>query len=302
MKAVVFKEFGGPSVVHVSEVDVPEVGAGQVLIDVRAASVNPVDVKRIGGLFGPIDFPAVTGADASGVVTALGADVSDLEVGDAVFGIGSGTHAEQAVLTAAARKPDQLSWIEAAAAGVGGETAFRVLTLLGVESGSTVLIDGASGGVGTFAVQMAVARGATVITTASEANHEYLQSLGAIAISYGDGLASRVADVAPDGVDGVFDVAGKTDPMVLVGIAPSADQVVSIANFEAGDSGIRVTAGGETDAAEALRRVAELATTQKLVIPIDKLYTFDQAAEAFRLSEDGHVRGKLVLTPQRENA
>ena len=194
MKAVVFKEFGGPSVVHVSEVDVPEVGAGQVLIDVRAASVNPVDVKRIGGLFGPIDFPAVTGADASGVVTALGADVSDLEVGDAVFGIGSGTHAEQAVLTAAARKPDQLSWIEAAAAGVGGETAFRVLTLLGVESGSTVLIDGASGGVGTFAVQMAVARGATVIATASEANHEYLQSLGAIAISYGDGLASRVAE------------------------------------------------------------------------------------------------------------
>lgn len=302
MKAVVFEQFGDPSVVHVREVEVPEIGANEVLIDVRAASVNPVDVKRVAGMFGPVDFPSVTGADAAGVVRAVGADVTDLAVGDEVFGIGAHTHGEQAVLTAAVRKPEELSWIEAAAAGVGGETAFRVLSLLGVERGSILLIDGASGGVGTFAVQLAVARGATVIATASEANHAYLQSLGATAISYGDGLADRVAQVAPDGVDGVFDAAGKTDPMVLIGIAPRAEQVVSIANFDAADSGIRVSAGGETDPVEALRRVAELATSQKLVIPIDKLYTFDQAAEAFRLSASGHVRGKLVLTPQRENA
>ena len=299
MKAVVYTQFGGPTVVHVEEMPVPEPGPGQVLIEVRAASVNPVDVKFMAGMMGEVDFPAGTGRDAAGVIVAVGTAVSDLAVGDAVFGLGSATHAEQAVLDVAVRKPEQLSWIEAASAGVGGETAYRVLSLLGIGDGSTVLIDGASGGVGTFAVQLAVARGATVIATASGTNHDYLRSLGAIAIDYGDGLAERVAEVAESGVDGVFDAAGKTDAAVLVGIAPSPQQVVTIANFEVGDSGIRVSGGGETDAHEALAAIAELATRQKLMIPIDKLYTYDQASEAFALSATGHVRGKLVLTPQR---
>ncbi len=247
-----------------------------------------------------MDFPGVTGFDAAGVVTRLGTDVDDLEVGDAVFGLGPATHAEQAVLSAAVRKPSSLSFLEAAASGVAGETAHRVLTLLEVGEGTTVLIDGASGGVGTFAVQLAADRGARVIATSSPANHEYLRSLGATAIAYGDDLAERLAEVATDGVDAVFDVAGKTDARVLAAIAPRPEQVVSIANFSADDAGIRTSSGGEVDRLEGLRAVAALAARQQLVIPIDKVYTFDQASEAFALGASGHVRGKLVLVPRRQ--
>ncbi|MBA8795849.1 NADPH:quinone reductase-like Zn-dependent oxidoreductase [Friedmanniella endophytica] len=301
MQAVVFEETGDPDVLHLGDRPEPQAGAGQVLIEVRAASVNPADVKRVAGSFGEVELPAGTGYDAAGVVLAVGEGVDHLAAGDEVFGLGQQTHAVRAVLTAAARKPAVWSWAEAAAAGVAGETADRGLSLLGVSAGDVVLVDGGAGGVGTFAVQLAVARGATVIATGSDRNHDYLRSLGAIPVRYGDGLADRVAAVrAEQGlgeVTAVFDVVGKTPAEVLVSLAPRPEQVVSIANFDAPAHGARVTGGGDgvTDAATSLAAVAALA--DRLTIPIEKEYPLVQASDAFALVAEGHVRGKVVLLP-----
>jgi NADPH:quinone reductase-like Zn-dependent oxidoreductase len=220
-----------------------------------------------------------------------------VSVGDEVFGRGQNTQAEYAVLGSWAAKPPSVDWAAAAAAGVAGETAERGLRLLGVKAGATLFIDGGAGGVGAVAVQMALARGARVIASSSEANHDYLRQLGAIPVLYGQSVAGRVRAAADGPVDAVFDVAGKTPVEELVGLVSEPSQVVSIANFAAGQAGARVT-GGETDSRpmEALAEVAELLAQNKLVIEV-QTFPFDRAAEAYRISQAGHVRGKLVLTP-----
>jgi NADPH:quinone reductase-like Zn-dependent oxidoreductase len=213
MPAVQFHEYGGPEVLHVG--DAPEVhpGPGQVRVEVRASSVNPLDWKMRAGYLAqgkPMTSPGIVGFDASGVVDEIGEGVDDVAVGDDVFGLGSATAADHALLEVDARKPASVDWAVAAAAGVAAETAIRALDLVGVTAGSTVLIDGGAGGVDAVAAQIAVARGATVIATAGADNHDYLREIGAIPVRYGAGMADRVRAVAPDGVDAVFDVAGKT--------------------------------------------------------------------------------------------
>jgi NADPH:quinone reductase-like Zn-dependent oxidoreductase len=218
-------------------------------------------------------------------------------VGDEVFGRGQNTQAEYAVLNAWAVKPSSIDWAVAAACGVAGETSERGLRLLGVKAGDTIFIDGGAGGVGALAVQMAVGRGVTVIASSSEANHDYLQEIGAIPVLYGEGVGDRVRAAAGGQVDAVFDVAGKTPVEELVGLVSEPSQVVSIANFAADQAGARVT-GGDADSRpmEALAEVAELLAENKLVIKV-QTFPFDRAAEAYRISEAGHVRGKLVLIP-----
>ncbi|MCA1717078.1 MAG: NADP-dependent oxidoreductase, partial [Actinobacteria bacterium] len=203
MKAVVIDEFGGPEVLHVVDRELPEPGTGQVRVRVRAAGVNPVDSKIRSGaaqqMF-PTQLPAVLGIEIAGTVDGVGPGVDGLAVGDDVLGFADGGgYAEYALATTVAPKPAQLEWAAAAALPVAAETALRVLNLLEVTQGDTVLIHGAAGGVGTVAVQVAVARGATVIGTASEPNHDYLRELGATPVLYGDGLVDRVREVAPDG-------------------------------------------------------------------------------------------------------
>ena len=185
----------------------------------------------------------------------------------------------------------------AAAAGVAGETSERGLRLLGVTAGDTVFVDGGAGGVGAVAVQMAVARGARVIASSSEANHGYLREIGAIPVLYGEGVAERVEAAAGGPVDAVFDVAGQTPIEDLVGLVSEPSKVVSIANFAAAQAGARVT-GGDADSrpVEALAAVAELLEENTVVIKV-QTFPFDRAAEAYRISQDGHVRGKLVLVP-----
>lgn len=299
MKALQFSEYGGPEVLTVGEAPDPHPGPGQVRIRVRASSVNPVDWKIRAGYMSqgkPLEGPVVPGWDASGVVDELGEGVTDVAVGDDVFGLGTGTAAELAVLHAYAPKPASVDWSVAAAAGVAAETSIRSLDLVGVGAGSTVLVDGGAGGVGAVAVQIAVGRGATVVATAGEDNLGYLAEIGATAIRYGDGLADRARAAAPGGFDAVFDVAGKTDAAVLVGLVPEASQVVSIANFGAAGSGIRVTQGGEGDPRAAMAETARLLEQNLLVIKF-QTFPLDRAAEAHRISEGGHVRGKLVLLP-----
>jgi NADPH:quinone reductase-like Zn-dependent oxidoreductase len=300
MRALQFSTYGGPEVLQWAEAPDPHPGPGQVRITVRAASVNPIDWKVLTGMLSgdkPLQGTGYLGYDAAGVVDEVGDGVTGVSVGDEVFGRGRNTQAEYAVLDAWAAKAPSVDWAVAAAAGVAGETSERGLRLLGVTAGDTLFVDGGAGGVGAVAVQMALARGAKVIASASEANHDYLRELGTTPVMYGQGLAERVRAAAGGPVDAVFDVAGKTPIEELIGLAPEPSQVVTIANYTAGQAGARVTGGGaDSHPMEALAEVADLLAQNKLVLKV-QTFPFDRAAEAYRISQSGHVRGKLVLVP-----
>ena len=213
-----------------------------------------------------------------------------------MFGRGRNTQAESALLDSWAAKPPSIDWAVAAAAGVAGETSERGLRLLDVKAGDTLLVDGGAGGVGAVAVQMARARGTKVIAS-SQANHDYLREIGATPVRYGQSVAERVRAAAGGPVDAVLDVAGKTPIEELISLAPKPSQVVSIANFAAAQAGARVTGGGaDGHPMEVLALVADLLAQNKLVIKV-QTFPFDRAAEAYRISQSGHVRGKLVLVP-----
>lgn len=298
MKAVQFSEYGGPEVLRVDDVPEPHAGSGQVRIKVAAASVNPIDWKlRAGYMSGgePLDAPKRLGNDASGVVDEVGEGVTEVAVGDDVFGLGADTQAEYAVLRSFVRKPASLDWAVAGAAGIAVETAARVLGLLGVGAGSTVLVDGGAGGVGSAAVQIAIARGAKVIATAGQDNQDYLREIGATPVLYGEGMPARVR-LLGEKIDAVFDVVGKTSIHTLVELAPEPSQVVTIANFAVEDTGARLTVGGEGDPQAALTEAAHLLEQSQLVIKV-QTFPLDRVAEAHRISEAGHLRGKIVLLP-----
>ena len=299
MRAVQFDEYGGPEVLHVGEAEEPHAGPGQVRVAVRAAGVNPIDWKRRSGAMAqvmPAEFPSTPGDEVAGVVDEVGDGVDDVAVGDEVFGfaVGGGA-AEYAVLDHYAAKPAGLSWAEAAGLPVAVETAVRALDLLGVEEGQTVLVNGAAGGVGTAAVQFARARGARVIGTAGEANHEFLRTLGAEPTTYGDGMVDRVRQLAADGVDRALDTAGHGALPALVELTGSPDAVVTIADFSAPEHGVRVTTGADTRAWHALGQAAELSAAGRFSMPVQQTFPLEGAAEAQRVSQDGHVRGKLAL-------
>lgn len=330
MEAIVFERFGGPEVLRVAEVDVPQPGPGQVRLRVVAAGVNPVDYKIRSGWLAQVfatTFPSTPGWEAAGVVDAVGEGVTGLSVGDEVFGFAdTGSYAQYALATVVARKPAGLSWDEAAALPVAGETAQRVLDLLGIKEkgerasegsekvseeseragegseragggSETVLIHGAAGGVGGVAVQLAVARGATVIGTASPANHDYLRSLGAIPVAYGDGLADRIRAAAPQGVDAVFDAAGQGALEASVELRGTTDRTITIADaVGAQQLGVPYSAGGERSA-EALAALADLAAAGKLHVEVAETFPLADAPKAQERSATGHTRGKLLLHP-----
>jgi NADPH:quinone reductase-like Zn-dependent oxidoreductase len=301
MRALQFTAYGGPEVLTLGDAPIPHAGPGQIRIAVRAASVNPVDWKLLAGAMSggqPLAGPGYLGYDAVGVVDQVGEGVAGVSAGEDAFGLGQNAQAEFAVLDSWAAKPPSVDWAVAAAAGVAGETSERGLRLLGVQAGDTIFVDGGAGGVGAVAVQMAVARGARVIASAGQANQDYLREIGAIPVLYGDGVADRVRAAAGGRVDAVFDVAGKTPVEELISLVSEPSRALSIANFAAGQAGARVTGGSADDSKpmEALAEVAELLAQNKLVIKV-QTFPFDRAAEAYRVSLGGHVRGKLVLIP-----
>ena len=303
MRALVYESYGSPAeVLHVGEAPEPHAGPGQVRIRVRAAGINPVDWKLMGGAMAggaPLTDPVVPGFDAAGVVDEVGEGVTGVTVGDDVLGLGSGAQAELSVLWAWAPKPAEVDWSVAAAAPTAVETTERALRLVGVEPGQTVFVDGGAGGVGAVAVQMAVAQGLTVVASASEANQGYLRELGATPVVYGDGLVERVRAAAPGGVDVVYDVAGKTPVEDLLALAPSPGKVVSIANFTLPEHGGISTGGGqpgERRGPESMAVAADLLRRSAVVIKV-QTFPYERAAEAYATSTSGHVRGKLVLLP-----
>ncbi|BBA96962.1 putative alcohol dehydrogenase [Actinacidiphila reveromycinica] len=300
MRAARYHEYGGTDTLVVEQAPDPTPGPGEIRVRVTAASVNPVDWKvRNGSVrdFLPVDLPAIPGRDAVGVVDRIGGSVDSVGIGDRVFGLGgvTGASAEFAVLSAWAPAPADWSDNEAAAAGLASVTALGGLKALGHLEGRTLLIEGAAGGVGGAAVEIARALGATVIGTASERNHAYLTSLGAVPVTYGAGLSERLADLAPTGIDLVLDVAGSGSLSDLVEIAGGPDRVVTVADhMNAEPLGVRVA--NAVNDSTLLAEAARLGGEGRYVPRIERSYPLEEIAKAHAASEQGHVRGKIVVT------
>lgn len=296
MRAVQFEQYGGPEVLEIAEVDEPHAAAGQIRIAVHAAGVNAADWKIREGLFSgkPLTKPAIVGLDAAGVVDEVGEGVTDVRVGDRVFGAGSGTFAEHAVLTAWAALPHHVSFQEGAAAPVPLDTAVRVLDAVGAQAGDTLVISGAAGGVGTVLIQLARAAGLIVIGTASAANQEYVEALGALPTTYDDGWVQRVRDLAVAEVNVAADLAGAGVIPQLIELTGDPSRVVSIADFSATELGAKVTSGGG-DKRAALQAGAKLLDSGDLRVVVEEVYTLAQTPEAQRVSKLGHVRGRAVV-------
>jgi NADPH:quinone reductase-like Zn-dependent oxidoreductase len=302
MKAIQYSEFGGPEVLQVVELPDPHPGPGQIRVRVHAAGINPIDWKVRQGMMGG-DLPKVTGQEVAGVVDELGEGVSDVNVGDEVFGpaASGGGAAQYALLENYARMTSALDFAQAAALPVAVETASRTLDLMGVGEGQTLLVNGAAGAVGISIVQLARERGARlVIGTASEGNHDYLRSYGAEPTTYGDGLVERVRALAGQaglGVDRAIDAAGGGALPALVELAGGPEHVVTIADYPgAQETGVTMSGGSDSPRAwYALEQAAQLIEAGRFSLPVARTFGLEQIAQAHAESETGHVRGKLVL-------
>ncbi|MFE6946515.1 NADP-dependent oxidoreductase [Streptomyces chartreusis] len=304
MKAILTHQHGGPETLELAEIQAPEAGPDSVLVRVKAAGVNPVDRHIVAGHLNslvPVNLPLVPGFDVAGVVDAVGEGVTQYAVGDEVFGyvrtdvVQHGTYAQfvAAPLFTLARKPAALNWQEAAGLPLVGLTALQAWARVGLKTGETVLVHAAAGGVGSAAVQVAVAKGARVIGTASERNHDFLRSLGAEPVTYGDGLADRVRRLAPESIDAALDCVGGDAVAVSQELLKDSSRVVSIVDPEV------VQRGGhhvftQPDPAD-LAELSALADAGKLTVHVEQTFPLAEVADAFRLSETARVRGKIVL-------
>jgi NADPH:quinone reductase-like Zn-dependent oxidoreductase len=305
MKAMTLQQYGDPGHLALTDLPDPKVAPGEVRIRVKAAGVNPVDWKLAEGRLDAVmetRFPFVPGWDVAGVVEHVGFDAGEFAVGDEVFGyirkdqVHLGSYAElvSAHVRMLARKPAALTWEQAAGVPLAGLTAYQSLTRVGVREGETVLIHAAAGGVGSLGTQIAVARGARVIGTASAHNHDYLRGLGAEPVEYGEGLAERVRGLAPGGVDAAVDFGGDDAVALSQQLLKDPARVASIVSSEAVERGghyVWVRPSG-TD----LTALAELADAGRLTVHVDRTLPLTEAAAAWELSQTGRVRGKVVLT------
>ncbi len=299
MKAVQFSEYGGSEVVHVVDIDEPQAGPGQVRIAVRAAGVNPSDWKRRDGQyrdFEEVTFPAGFGVEASGIVDEVGAGVSGVSVGDTVFGFGENTMAQYAVLTHWAHKPDTVSFEVAGGLPVIVDTATRALDEVGVKSGETLLVSGAAGGTGSAVVQFARLRGISVIGTASVQKHDYLRGLGVLPTTYGPGLAERVRELAPKGVNAALDLAGSGIIPELIEIVGDPSHVLSVADFSAEEYGAKFSHGPPKDPERIFAEVARLCSKGLFHLRVEQAFPLEQTAQAQEVSAGGHVSGKLIIS------
>jgi 2-desacetyl-2-hydroxyethyl bacteriochlorophyllide A dehydrogenase len=304
MRAVVTDSFSGPDGLELREIDDPKVGPDSVLVRVKAASINPVDAKILDGYLEgafPTMFPLVPGWDVAGEVVAAGPAVRHLEAGQQVYGyaredyVGGGTWAELTAMNAraVAPMPSSMDAVQASCLPLAGLTAYQsLIEVLQVGEGDTVLINGATGGVGTLGTQIAVAHGARVIGTCSEPNHELLRSLGGEPVAYGDGLADRVRELAPDGVDAVFDAAGELE--VSGQLLRSPGRIVSIV-----DPSVRDDLGGSyvfvrPDVAQ-LGTLAAMADRGELRATVQSVHDLGDVHTAVKEATSGSVRGKVVL-------
>jgi NADPH:quinone reductase-like Zn-dependent oxidoreductase len=304
-RAVRFDEYGDVNVLKVVDVQDPTPGPGQLLIRVKAAGINPGEAKIRQGLLHerwPSTFPSGQGSDLAGVVEAVGDGVSGFAAGDEVIGFTDdrSSQAELVVIDAenATRRPAGVPWEVAGALFVVGATAWAAVRAVDLSDSDTVVVSGAAGGVGSLAVQLARRTGATVIGLASEPNHEWLRSHGVIPLTYGDGVADRIREAAPDGVDALLDLVGGgyVDLALELGVAP--DRIDTIADFEAiSKHGVKGEGNAAGASAETMAELAALIDEGALELPIAASYPLDQVREAYTELERNHTRGKIVLVP-----
>lgn len=306
MKTALIRSYGDPDVVETAEVDDPLVGPDSVLIEMAVASVNPVDWKVVAGYLQgaiPSHLPVIPGWDIAGTVRAVGPAVTTCKEGDRVAAyarkdhIQNGTYAELAAVPerAVAFVPDGVDLVRAGALPLAGLTAEQLLEATNVSEGDTVLVHAASGGVGSFAVQLADLRGARVIGTASEGNHDYLRGLGAEPVSYGDGLVGSVRETAPGGVDVVIDLVGgealSATPQLLADRGRLASIVEADTVKELGGRYVFVRPDGPM-----LGRLLTLVADGKLKVEVAQTFPLGQAGAALKANQSGHTRGKIVIT------
>jgi NADPH:quinone reductase-like Zn-dependent oxidoreductase len=311
-RAVVAVAYGGPEVLALVEADPGPPGPGEVLLDVRAAGVNPADWKSYSGVWGtdPARLPVRLGFEVAGVVVAVGPDVASVAVGDEVVAHPvTGAYADRVLVAArvVVPRPTSLAWVEAGGLLLTGSTASHTVTATALGPGDVVLVHGGSGSVGRYAVQLAVLRGAHVIATAGERAHDDLRGLGAVPVTYGPGLGDRIRVAArtTGPVTAAIDTAG-TDEALDVSTTLVADRarIVTIAGgSRAGALGIRALGGGPgADPGTAVRAAARgelvaLVTAGRLDVPAARPFPLAEAAAAHRESIGGHPGSKLVLVP-----
>ncbi|HZG06053.1 MAG TPA: NADP-dependent oxidoreductase [Streptomyces sp.] len=301
MLAAVFRSFGGPEVLEVAEVETPSPARGQVRVRVKAAGAQAYDCAVRGGWNPPgmtVRFPQIVGNDFAGVVDEVGEGVTEFSVGDEVLGWALlSCYAQYLVVSVdqVVPKPANMPWEVAGGFSASAQTAHTALKELEVGSGDTVLVHAAAGGVGTVAVQLAREWGATAIGTASLRNHDYLRSLGAIPVEYGERLADRVRELAPGGVTAALDGIGGEALDVSVELVKDRNRIGTLVDFErAGELGARALFSQRS--AARLRELTDLYAQGRLHIEVSRTFPLEAAADAHRAVETGHVRGKVVLT------
>jgi len=305
-KAVRFDDYGGIDVLEVRDVPRPEPGAGQVLVAVRAAGINISEAKIRAGLVRaifPATFPSGQGSDLAGVVQKIGADVKGIAVGDEVIGYtdNRASQAEYVVVEAAnlTPKPANVPWEVAGALFVAGVTGVATVRAVAPKAGEAVVIAGAGGGVGVFAVQLAVRTGAHVIALASERHHAWLRERGAVPVAYGDGVTERI-EAAAEGtpVSAFIDLVGDGYVELALHLGVAKDRIDTIVDFPAIQKyGVKFDGGAAAASAATLAELAKLVAAGDLVVPIQRTYPLDEVRAAFTELEAGHLAGKIVLIP-----
>jgi NADPH:quinone reductase-like Zn-dependent oxidoreductase len=306
-KAVQYDSYGDIDVLEVRDVPKPVPATGEVLVEVKAAAINPGEAMiRRGALHDrwPATFPSGQGSDLAGVVAEVSDGVDAFAVGDEVLGFTDNRASQAQFVVVPARqltaKPPELSWEVAGSLYVAGTTAYAAVRAVALKPGDTVAVAGAAGGVGTIGVQLAKRAGATVLGIAGPSNDDWLTSHGVIPVNYGDGLANRLRDAAPDGrVDAFLDFfGGGYVELAVTELGVDPQRVDTIIDFPAIER-FGVKGEGNADAGEAavLAELADLIVTGQLEVPVAGEYPLDQVQEAFRRLEQRHTRGKIVLRP-----
>jgi NADPH:quinone reductase-like Zn-dependent oxidoreductase len=304
VKAVRFDEYGGVEVLKVVDVPRPVPGAGQVLVQVKAAGINPGEAKIREGLLAarwPATFPSGEGSDLAGIVAETGPGVSGVSVGDEVIGW-TDNRASQAEYVVVEEqhltpKPAGVPWEVAGALFVAGATAYAAVRAVSLTEGDTVVVSGAAGGVGSLAVQLARRADATVIGLASQANFQWLAGHGVIPVAYGDGVAHRIR-LAAGKVDAFIDTFGADYVQLALELGVEASRIDTIANFEAvARYGVKGDGNGAGASASVLAELAGLIAAGELEVPIAATFPLDQFQDAYRQLATGHILGKIVLLP-----
>src|ERR1700722_5631454 len=306
-RAVIYEAFGGPEVLQLREVAEPHAGPGEVRVRVTAAGLNPMDwlipsQPEAAARFG-LTLPSGFGYDFAGVVDEVGADAPGFAVGDRVYGGAlARAVADFVVIKASAegaeglfRTPDGVSEVVASTLPVAGATAAAALAAIGLRSGDTVLIGGAAGGVGVFAVQLAALAGATVLGTASAGTFEFLRSLGAQPVAYGPGLADRVRALAPSGVTAATDLFGTETAGAALALGVAPERVSTVAAGPNPPGGVRATGGIDAEPG-ALDRIAAAIAAGQITVPIAATFPVERLRDAVTLQAGRHVHGKVVVT------